>query len=137
MCIRLFFLVLFLNFFKKKRELIIYSIFWFLYSFRIFFSKAFQLQLIYEEDIFINFVINLTQERKNLIHCFFLMISYLSYYFSKCLKNFVILCSSKCKTFKNFEVSINIIYRTVKGMMNENNTLEVKIKDVFYNDKSI
>ena len=53
------------------------------------------------------------------------MIFYSLHCFSKPLRNFVILYSSNCKTSEDFEASINIIYRTVKNMMNENDTLEI------------
>ena len=53
------------------------------------------------------------------------MTLYSLYCFSKHLKNFVMLCSSKCKVFENFGANINIMYRIVANMMNEDDTLEV------------
>ena len=65
------------------------------------------------------------------------MISYSSYCFSKRSRNSVMLCSSKCKIFEDFEASINIMYRTVEDMMSEDNTLEIKIKSGFLDDRLI
>ena len=78
--------------------------------------------------------LNTVTKKFNLL--FFLMTLYSSHCFSKYSKNIMMLCSSKCKVSENFEASINIMYRAVKNIMNENNTLEVWIKSKLLDDKS-
>ena len=105
-----------LYFFKKKRKFVICFAFLFLYFFRIFLSKAVQLRSTYKVNVFMNSIIGRSQYQKNLIHHFFTTISYLSHNFSKRSKNSMILCSSKCNTFKNFEMNMNIMYLTAKDV---------------------
>ena len=118
---------MFLYFFKKRREFVICFAFLFLYFFRIFLSKAIQLRLTYKIDIFMNSIINRSQYQKNLIHRFFITILYSSHNFSKCLKNSMILCSSKCNVFKDFEANINIMYLITKSVAIEEKKIKINI----------
>ena len=77
-----------------------------------------------------NSIIDRSQYQRNLIHRFFTTTLYLSHNFSKHLKNSMILCSSKCNTFEDFEMSMNIIYLTAKDVAIE----EKKIKIVIFKD---
>ena len=122
--------ILLLNFFKKKREFVIYFAFLFLYFFRIFLSKAAQLRSTYKVDVFMNSIIDRSQYRRNLIHRFFITTSYLLHNFSKRLKNLMILCSLKCNVSENFEININIMYLTAKNVAIE----KKKIKVVIFKD---
>ena len=51
----------------------------------------------------------------------------MSHNFSKHLKNSMILCSSKCNVFEDFEASINIIYLTAKNVAIEKKKIKVVI----------
>ena len=55
------------------------------------------------------------------------MISYLSHNFSKRLKNSMILCSSKCNAFEDFEINMNIMYLTAKNVAIEKKKIEINI----------
>ena len=122
--------MLFLYFFKKRRKFVICFAFLFLYFFRIFLSKATQLRSTYKINVFMNSIIDRSQYRKSLIHHFFTTTSYSSHNFSKCLKNSMILCSSKCNVFKNFKTSINIMYLIAKNVAIEEKKIEI---DIFEN----
>ena len=81
-----------------------------------------------------NSIIGRSQYRKNLIHHFFIMILYSSHNFLKRLKNSMILCSSKCNAFENFEVNMNIIYLTAKDVAIEEKKIEIDIFENLMNE---
>ena len=116
-----------LYFFKKKRKFVICFAFLFLYFFRIFLSKTIQLRSIYEIDVFMNSIIDRSQYRKSLIHCFFTIISYSSHNFSKYLKNSMIVCSSKCNVFEDFKTNMNIMYLIAKNVAIEKKKIKIVI----------
>ena len=55
------------------------------------------------------------------------MISYLSHNFSKRSKNSMILCSSKCNVFENFETNMNIMYLIAENVAIEKKKIEIVI----------
>ena len=92
-----------------------------------FLSKAIQLRSTYKIDVFMNLIIDRSQYRESLIHHFFTATSYSSHNFSKCLKNLMILCSSKCNAFENFKVNINIMYLIAKDVAIEKKKIKIVI----------
>ena len=81
-----------------------------------------------------NLIIDRSQYRKNLIHRFFIMISYSSHNFLKRLKNLMILYLSKCNIFEDFEASINIMYLTAKNVAIEKKKIEIIIFEDLMNE---
>ena len=51
----------------------------------------------------------------------------MSHNFSKRLKNSMMLCSSKCNVFENFEMNMNIMYLTAKDVAIEEKKIEIVI----------
>ena len=81
-----------------------------------------------------NLTIDRSQYQKSLIYCFFTTTSYSSHNFSKRLKNSVILCSSKCNVFENFEASMNIMYLIAKGVAIEEKKIKIDIFEDLMNE---
>ena len=74
-----------------------------------------------------NLIIDRSQYRESLIHCFFITTLYSSHNFSKRLKNLMILCSSKCNVSEDFETNMNIIYLIAKNVAIEEKKIEIII----------
>ena len=81
-----------------------------------------------------NSIIDRSQYRESLIHHFFIMISYSSHNFLKRSRNSIILCSSKCNVFENFEANINIIYLTAKDVAIEKKKIKIDIFENLMNE---
>ena len=74
-----------------------------------------------------NSIIDRSQYRESLIHHFFTAISYSSHNFLKRLKNSMILCSSKCNVFEDFETNMNIMYLIAKNVAIEEKKIKIDI----------
>ena len=58
----------------------------------------------------------------------------MSHNFLKRLKNLMMLCSSKCNVFEDFEASMNIIYLIAKNVAIEEKKIEIVIFENLMNE---